>query len=77
VDWQQPVSIVIVAVAAGALIWRRFRRRKFSSQRDTHCGCSAAGSQRDAPTILFKVRKGERPEMLVRVKQERLRRTNA
>ena len=41
-NWQQVVSLAIVALAAGLLLWGRVRPRKFSFQRDTHCGCSAA-----------------------------------
>ena len=40
-DWQQLVSLVIVAAAAALLAGSKFRRRKFSFERDTHCGCAA------------------------------------
>jgi hypothetical protein len=67
-DWQQLVSLVIV-VGAGMLLARsKFRRRRFSFQRDTPCGCAGAGSQGTASSIVFHARKGERPEVLVRMK---------
>jgi hypothetical protein len=66
-DWQQLVSLTIVGVAAAALLWRRFRPRKFSFDRDTHCGCSAS---QDSPqqSIVFRARKGERPQVLIKNK---------
>jgi hypothetical protein len=67
-DWQQWVSLVIVAAAAGLLGWSRLRRRKFSFQRDTHCGCSAVGPAVRQSSIVFRARKGERPEVLVKIK---------
>jgi hypothetical protein len=67
VDWQQTVSLIIVAGAAGALLWSRFGRRKFSFQRDTHCGCSTA-SQSTQNSIVFRARKGEPPQVLVKMK---------
>ena len=67
-DWQALVSLVIVAATAGLLLWGRFRRRKFSFQRDTHCGCSAVPSSAPQSSIVFRARKWERPEVLVKMK---------
>lgn len=66
-DWQQLVALVIVAAAAGLLARSRFKRRKFSFERDTHCGCSA-GSTGERSSIVFHARKGERPEVLVKMR---------
>jgi hypothetical protein len=67
-DWQQAISLVIVAAAVGALAWGRFHRRKFRFGRDTHCGCSTH-SQAESPqqSIIFRARKGERPEIHVKM----------
>jgi hypothetical protein len=65
-EWQQLVSLMIVAAAAGLLSWSRFHRRKFSFQRDTHCGCSAVSPVHSQSSIVFRKRKGERPEVLVK-----------
>ena len=65
-DWQQLVSLAIVGLAAAALLWSRFRPRKFSFQRDTHCGCSASGQAGPQQSIVFRARKGERPQVLVK-----------
>jgi hypothetical protein len=64
-DWQQLVSLVIVASAAGFLAWGKFRRRKFSFARDTHCGCSAASTSSNLSSIVFHARKGQRSEVRV------------
>ena len=67
-DWQALGALLIVAVTAGLLLWGRFRRRKFSFQRDSHCGCSAVPSSVPQSSIVFRARKGERPEVLVKMK---------
>jgi len=66
--WQTQVSLWIVAATAGLLAWGRFRRRKFSFERDTHCGCSAMTDPAPQSRIIFRARKGERPEVLVKMK---------
>jgi len=68
VDWQQIVSLIVVAATAGALLWSRFRRRKFSFARDTHCGCSTAGQSSAQGSILFRARKGQRPQIVLKPK---------
>jgi len=68
-NWQQVISLTIVALAAGLLLRAQFRRRKFSFERDTHCGCSAhAGSAVEKSSILFHARKGERRAVVVKIK---------
>jgi len=66
-DWQQLVSLVIVGITAAVLLWSAFRPRKFSFQRNTHCGC-AAGHERPQYSVVFRARKGERPQVWVRMK---------
>jgi hypothetical protein len=67
-DWQQMVSLIIVAVAGVSLAWSKLRRRRFSFQRDTRCGCAGVGREASAGSIVFHARKGERPEVRVRMK---------
>jgi hypothetical protein len=67
-NWQQAVSLAIVASVAGLFLWGRFRRCKFSFERDTHCGCSAGGQSEMKSSIVFHARKGERPEVVVKMK---------
>jgi hypothetical protein len=68
VDWQQFVSLVIVAAAVGGLLWLKFNRRKFSFQRDTSCGCSGGGGPVNKSSIIFHARKGSPPEVRVRMR---------
>jgi hypothetical protein len=65
-DWQQSVSLMIVATAALLLLVAKLRRRKFGLER--HCGCAAI-SQSAPPqgSIIFRARKGQRPEVVVRM----------
>lgn len=66
-DWQEGVALSIVAVTAGVFLWRRVRRRKFSFQRDTHCGCSS-NSDTLPPSVTYRARKGARPEVIVKMR---------
>jgi hypothetical protein len=59
-NWQDLVAIAIVAATAGLLLWARFfRKRRFSFQRDTHCGCSGSGASNPnaGKSIVFHARK--------------------
>ena len=67
VDWQQIIALLIVAGAAGALLWGKFKRRKFSFERETHCGCSTPHAGNTQQSIVFRARKGERPEVHVKM----------
>jgi len=67
-NWQQAVSLTIVAVVAGLFLWARLRRRRFSFERDTHCGCAAPGQPGTKGSIVFHARKGERPAVTVKMK---------
>jgi hypothetical protein len=67
-DWQQLVSLVIVASAAVLLVGDRFRRRRFSFKRETHCGCAAVPEFSPQSSIVFRARKGTRPEVLVKMR---------
>jgi hypothetical protein len=67
-DWQQSVSLVVVASAAVLLLGSRFRRCKFSFERDTHCGCGAPQESSPQSSIVFHARKGQRPEVLVKMR---------
>jgi len=68
-DWQQLAALGIVGVTAALLLnsWLRRRKLKFSFERDTHCGCGTPSrSTGRQPSIIFRARKGERPEILVK-----------
>jgi hypothetical protein len=67
-DWQQLVSLVVVASAAALLVGSKLRRRKFVFARQTHCGCAPVREASPQASIIFRARKGERPEVRVRMK---------
>jgi hypothetical protein len=69
-DWQQLVSLMIVAAAGVFLLQGKLRRHRFSFQRDTHCGCAAASQSgpQSSSSIVFRARKGQRPQVLVKMK---------
>ncbi len=62
-DWQQLVSLVVVASAAVLLVGGKLRRRKFSFERETHCGCAAVPAVSRQSSIVFRARKGARAEV--------------
>ena len=65
-DWQQIVSLLIVAVTVGAFLRARLRRGKFKFERDTHCGCVSSGPSAARSSIVFHARKGERARIIVK-----------
>jgi hypothetical protein len=60
--------LLIVAAAAVLLLGRTFRRRPFGFQRDTHCGCAAVPQSAPQSSIVFRARKGRRPEVLIKMR---------
>jgi hypothetical protein len=67
-DWQQLVSLTIVSAAAVLLLRAKFRPRKFSFQRDTHCGGCSHANAVPQHTVIFRARKGERPQVVIKTK---------
>jgi hypothetical protein len=67
-DWQQLIALLIVAAAAMLLMWGKFRRRKFNWERDTHCGCAAVQGVGPQSSIVFRARKGERAQVVVKMR---------
>ncbi|MBI5772237.1 MAG: hypothetical protein HZA89_00665 [Verrucomicrobia bacterium] len=67
-DWQQAVSLGIVALTVSVFVWRRLRRRRFSFERDTHCGCTSGQSAASQPSIVYHRQRGGPQEILVRHK---------
>jgi len=65
-DWQQAVSLLIVAATAGFFLRARFRRRPFSLERETHCGCASPGGRASPGSIIFHARKGARRQIIVK-----------
>lgn len=62
-NWQTPVALVLVAATAAAFLWRRFRPKRFSLGRDTHCGCGSSPTGARPPGFRVEGRRGERPRI--------------
>jgi len=67
-DWQEIIALSIVAVTAAIFLVKRFRRRKFSFKHDTHCGCSSPSQSTPGSSIVFHARKGERGQVIMKMK---------
>jgi len=66
--WQETAALSIVATTAAAFLWSHLRPRKFSFKGDTHCGCLSPGETASRSSIVFHARRGERPQVLVKMK---------
>ena len=66
-DWQQIAALLIVGLAAFSFAWPKLRKKKkFSFEKDTHCGCAGGESPGPKQSIVFSARKGERPQIIVK-----------
>jgi len=63
-DWQRIASLGIVAVTAGIFLRAKLRKRRFSFERDTHCGCSSPTGSKQS--IVFHARKGQRSQIVLK-----------
>ncbi|MBI5802914.1 MAG: hypothetical protein HZA92_19610 [Verrucomicrobia bacterium] len=65
-DWQQLAALAIVGIAAFLLLRSQLRPRGHCLSKAGPCGCSATGP---APkgSIVFRARKGERPQVIVKL----------
>jgi len=67
-DWQQLVSLFIVAAAAVGLVGSKLRRRRLRFDQAGHCGCSTVVGSFPQTSIVFRARKGKRPEVLLKMR---------
>jgi hypothetical protein len=67
-DWQHLASLSIVVLAAGCLLRSRLRRPRFSFLRDSHCGCAASSPIGPQTSIVYRARKGQRPEVQIKMR---------
>ena len=68
-DWQEISALSIVAATAAVFLIKKFQKKKFSFQRDTHCGCSSPSQSAPGQSIVFHARKGERGQIIMKMKQ--------
>jgi len=69
-DWQQITALGIVGVTASLFLYARFKPkpRAFNFKRDTHCGCSHPSSDGSKSSIVFRARKGEPNQVILKIK---------
>jgi hypothetical protein len=69
-DWQKIAALAVVAGTAGLFVLKAIGRRhkKFSFERDTHCGCGSTGQTGPKNSIVFSARKGQRAQVIVKMK---------
>ena len=67
-DWQEIVCLTLVGLTASAFVWKKFRPRRFSFERDTHCGCGSPSQSAPNGSIVFRARRGEVPRVIVKMK---------
>lgn len=68
-NWQQVVSLLIVATAGGLFLRSHLLRRKLSLVRNLPCGgCPGQSSRRPQHTIIYRAKKGERPQIILKQK---------
>ncbi len=65
-DWQKIAALGVVAATAGLFLRAKLRRRKFSFEHNTHCGCSTADTSGARTSIVFSARKGGRAKIIVK-----------
>jgi hypothetical protein len=65
-DWQQITSLFIVALATGLLVRGWWRRRRTGGH--AGCVCPGTGSGSVQGSIVYHARKGERTEVIVKMK---------
>ena len=65
-DWQKIAALGVVAATAIFFLRAKLRRRKFSFEHDTRCGCTTAGAAGARTSIIFSARKGGRAKIIVK-----------
>ena len=66
-DWQQTGALVIV-VATVAAFCRSFLRKRRSAATGRHCACHGQEPREAPPDMVLRGRKGERPQLVVKLK---------
>jgi len=66
-DWQQITALTIVAVTAALFVRARLRRNKAKLPCDSQCGCANTANP-PKETVVYHARKGERPEIIVKMR---------
>jgi len=67
-DWQQITSLGIVATAAAGLLRSKLKPRKAGWEKDTHCGCAVARQSTPPLGMVYRARRGERPQIVAKLR---------
>jgi hypothetical protein len=67
-NWQQVAALGIVGLTAAIFLFSKFSRRKAGSGCGAGCGCSASSAAPSRESVVFHARKGERPQIIVKMK---------
>jgi hypothetical protein len=65
-DWQQLMTLGIVAGAAALLLWGKLRPHRAFPRSHGHCGCSRMVSASPGSSLRYEARKGQRARLIVR-----------
>ncbi len=65
-DWQQIIALAIVGIAAFLLIRSQLRPRSRCGGSGQVCGCAGNSGPTPKGSIVFRARKGERPQIIVK-----------
>lgn len=66
-DWQALMALAIVGVAAFLLLRPHFRPPASLRSPENPCGCSAVGAGGSKASIIVRSRKGEPPQVIVKL----------
>jgi hypothetical protein len=66
-DWQQTAALAIVGVTGALFVRARLRRGKSKLPCNSGCGCAASASP-PRESVVYHARKGERPEIFIKMK---------
>lgn len=71
-DWQEIAALTMVGATAAAFVWRKLRPPVLKFQRgslqDSHCGCSTASIASPRQTIIYRARRGQTPQVIVKTR---------
>jgi hypothetical protein len=67
-DWQEMTSLLVVGSTAGWMFWKKWgpRKLRFDPIGACHCGLARTAARR--PSVVYHARRGERPQVVVRLK---------